>query len=243
LALYYYRFNVTRKPLDDVRVRQALTLAIDKARIVQQVTHAGEQVAGSMTPPGIPGYTPPPGLSYDPEKARRLLAEAGFPGGRNFPVLSILYNSSEQNEQIATAIQAMWKETLGITVQLTTQEWKVYLNTLEALNYDISRSSWVGDYNDPNTFLDMMVTGRGNNRTGWSNADYDRLMAQSQTETEPSRRFATMQEAETILLDQGTPVAPIYYSAAIALYHPETLFGYEPNVIDEHPFRELSVRR
>ena len=184
LGVYFYRFNVNRKPLTDLRVRKALAMSLDRARLVGRVTHAGERIADGLTPPGIPGYESVSGLGFNLQEARRLLAEAGYPEGAHFPVLSILYNSSEQDEQMATALQAMWKENLGITVQLRNQQWKVYLNTLESEQYDICRSSWVGDYCDPNTFLDMFVTNRGNNRTGWSSPRYDQLISQAQAEVD-----------------------------------------------------------
>jgi oligopeptide transport system substrate-binding protein len=239
LATYFYRFNVTRKPLNDPRVRQALTLAIDKNRIVQKITKAGEPVANSFTPPGLEGYAPPGGLTYDPRQAQELLAQAGFPHGRGFPLLSVLYNSTDLNQQIATEIQAMWKEVLGITVTLRNQEWKVYLNTLDQLDYDIARSSWVGDYPDPNTFLDCFVTGRGNNRTGWSNPTYDQLMAQAANTANPVLRLELMKKAETILVERELPIAPLYYFVGVTLYHADQLGGFAPNLIDEHPLREL----
>jgi oligopeptide transport system substrate-binding protein len=235
---YFYRFNVTRKPLNDPRVRQALSLAVDRKRLVERITRAGEPPADSFTPPGIGGYTPPAGLGYDPARARKLLAAAGFPGGKGFPTLSVLYNSSEQNEQIATEIQDMWRENLGISIELRNQEWKVYLNSLSELDYDIARSSWVADYPDPNTFLDCFITGRGNNRTGWSSSSYDSLLEAARHEPDRASRLATFREAETIL-DQDAPIAPLYYYVAISIYHPEQLGGFFPNPLDEHPLREL----
>jgi len=239
LATYFYRFNVTRKPFDDVRVRKALSLAIDKKRIVEKITCAGELVAGSMTPPGIPGYEPPKGLGYNPDEARRLLAEAGYPGGKGFPRIDLLYNKTEQNEAIATEIQAMWKNTLGIHAELRNQEWKTYLKSLDDLTYDVARSSWVGDYDDPNTFLDCFVTGRGNNRTGWSNAAYDRFMADACAEPDAQKRFSLMQQAESLLVEQEVPIIPLYFNVGIVFYDDNRLGGFFPNVVDEHPLREL----
>lgn len=238
LANYFYRFNVTKKPFNDVRVRRAFSLAIDKKRIVEKITRAGEPVAGSFTPPGIPGYEPPLGLNYNPGLARSLLAEAGYPGGKGFPRIDILYNKTEQNESIATEIQAMWREQLGVDVNLRNQEWKTYLQSLDDLSYDVARSSWVGDYNDPNTFLDCFVTGRGNNRTGWSNAHYDSLLTQANQQTDSAKRFALMRQAEQILVEQEMPIVPIYFNVGIVFYHPEQLEGFLPNVVDEHPLRE-----
>lgn len=239
LATYFYRFNVTRKPFNDARVRQALAMAIDKQRIVERITKAGEQPAGSFTPPGIPGYTPPAGLTQDIAKARELLAQAGYPGGKGFPKFSILYNNSELNKQIALEVQSMWHDNLGLDVELRTQEWKVYLATLDSLDYDVARSSWVGDYNDPNTFLDCFVTGRGNNRTGYTNPQYDSLVAAANRESDPAKRMALLQQAEVLLCERDLPLLPLYYYVGIALFDRAKIGGFEANVVDEHPLREL----
>lgn len=243
LGTYFYRFNVKRKPFNDPRVREAFALSIDKKLIVDKITKAGESIANSLTPPGIPGYQPPHGLDYNPELAKKLLTEAGYPGGKGFPPVSLLYNTSESNQQIATEIQAMWKNVLGVYVGLRKQEWKVYLESLDQLDYDIARSSWVGDYNDPNTFLDCFVTGRGNNRTGWSNARYDSLLAQANRLINPQERFQTMQTAETLLVEKELPIAPIYFYVGITLYDGDRLEGLESNVIDEHPLREMHWKK
>jgi oligopeptide transport system substrate-binding protein len=239
LATYFYRFNVTRKPFNDVRVREALALALDKDRIVTRITKAGEKTAGSITPPGVPGYNPPTGLGHNLEQARKLLADAGFPDGRGFPKFSVLYNNSELNKQIAIEIQAMWHDGLGLNVDLRTQEWKVYLNTLDALDYDVARSSWVGDYNDPYTFLGCFMAGRGNNRTGYANPAYDKLLDQANAEPDPAKRMTLLQQAETILVEKDVPFVPIYYFVGIVLYDESKIGGFIPNVVDEHPLREL----
>jgi oligopeptide transport system substrate-binding protein len=238
---YFYRFNVTRWPLSDPRVRQALAMAIDKERIVHRITRAGERAANSLTPPGVPGYEPPHGFPYDPKRARGLLAEAGFPNGKGFPRLSILYNAGQQNEEIATEIQDMWRENLGIEVELRNQEWKVYLGSLASLQYDIARSSWVGDYLDPNTFLSLFVSGGGNNNTGWSNQAYDRLLEQAASIADTQTRFLFLRQAEELLL-QEAPVVPLYFYQGVLLYREERLGGIRPNLLDQHPLRCLFLR-
>jgi len=241
LATYFYRFNVEREPFGDARVRQALALAVDKQYIVEKITKAGEPVTGAFSPPGIAQgkYEAPGGLGYDPEKARQLLAEAGFPKGEGFPRFRILYNTDPVNKTIAEAIQNMWERELGIESDLQNQEWKVYLDTLSQKNYDVARSSWVGDYNDPNTFLDCFVTDRGNNRTGWSNERFDQLIAQeAPQEVDPAKRFALMKEAERIMVEEELPILPIYNFVGIALYR-EGLGGFYPNPIDEHPWAAM----
>lgn len=239
LGIYFLRYNCERGPFADERVRRAFSLAIDKNRIVEKITRAGELPAPGFVPPGIPGYAGTDGIGFDPDAARRLLAEAGYPGGAGFPLVSYLYSKSELNEAIAVELQSMWRESLGVNVNLVRQEWKVYLNSLSLLDYDIARSSWVGDYPDPNTFLDMFLTGGGNNRTGWSSPAYDRLIAAAARELDPPKRFDLLRRAEDLLVKQAVPIAPIYYYVGIQLYDPEKWDGIRANVLDEHPLRAI----
>lgn len=240
LAVYFLRYNCTKPPFNDPRVRQAFSLAVDKRRIVQKITRAGELPAASFVPPGIPGYEPPDGMSFDPAAARKLLAEAGYPDGKGFPRPSYLYNESEQNESIAVEIQSMLRENLGVDITLSRQEWKVYLNSLSSLDYDMARSSWVGDYPDPNTFLDMFVTGNGNNRTGWSDPGYDQLITDAAKETNPARRFEILGQAENLLVNEQAPICPLFFYVGIQLFDPNKLAGILPNVLDEHPLKSIS---
>ncbi|MEN9469262.1 MAG: ABC-type oligopeptide transport system, periplasmic component [Verrucomicrobiota bacterium] len=239
LGIYFLRYNCAKGPFTDERVRRAFSLAVDKTRIVEKITRAGELAAPGFVPPGIPGYEGTAGLGFDPAEAKRLLAEAGYPDGKGFPNASYLYSKSELNEAIAVELQSMWRETLGVNVNLARQEWKVYLNSLSLLDYDIARSSWVGDYPDPNTFLDMFLTGGGNNRTGWSSSEYDRLIAEAARELDPAKRFATLRQAEDLLVQKAVPVCPIYYYVGIQLYDPAKLGGIKANILDEHPLRRI----
>jgi oligopeptide transport system substrate-binding protein len=240
LGSYFIRFNVTRKPLDDVRVRQAFAMAIDRDRIVEKITQAGEPPAYSFTPPGTAGgYRPPEMFGRDVQKARQLLADAGYPAGKGFPTVTYLYDSKKLNEDIAVEIQNMLADALGVHIELQKQEWKVWLNSLSRLDYDFARSSWVGDYNDPNTFIDCFVSGGGNNRTGWSSKDYDDLVAAAASETDNTKRLQIFERAENILLNQGTPICPLYHYVGIQIYDGQKFGGIEPNLLDEHPFREM----
>jgi oligopeptide transport system substrate-binding protein len=133
----------------------------------------------------------------------------------------------------------MWKERLGVTVQLARQEWKVYLNSLGSLDFGIARSSWVGDYPDPNTFLDLFLSESGNNRTGWKNADYDRMIHDAAAEMDPGKRFGIMRRAEELLVRDQVPISPLFFYVGIQLYDGNRLGGIEPNVLDEHPIREI----
>ncbi len=239
LGDYFIRFNVTRKVFSDARVRQAFAMAIDRERIVRKITQAGEPPAYSFTPPGTAGYRPPEMFHFDPEKARTLLADAGYRQGRGFPTVTYLYDNKKLNEDIAVEIQSMLWQELGVHVELQKQEWKVYLNSMNRRDYDFCRSSWIGDYNDPNTFLDCFVTNGGNNRTGWSNQQYDRLIEAAGKEADQRKRFDYFRQAEEILLNQATPVCPLYFYMGIQIYDNARLGGIEPNLLDEHPFREM----
>jgi len=239
LGIYFLRYNCARGPFQDERVRRAFSLAVDKKRIVEKITRAGELPAPGFVPPGIPGYVGTDGLAFDPAAARQLMADAGHPQGKGFPLVNYLYSKSELNEAVAVELQSMWREMLGVNVNLVRQEWKVYLNSLSLLDYDIARSSWVGDYPDPNTFLDMFLTGGGNNRTGWSSAEYDALIAGAARELDTARRAGILRQAEDLLVKTAVPVAPIYYYVGIQLYDPDKFGGIRANVLDEHPLRAI----
>jgi len=237
LGTYYYQLNVRRPPLDDARVRRALAAAINRDQIVRYVTRAGEAPALHFTPPDAAGYTTEARLAASPAKARQWLAEAGFPGGKGFPRLTLLFNTSDAHERIAQAIQQMWKKELGVDIELVNMEWKVYLAQTQCGQYDLARAAWIGDYVDPNSFLDMWVTDGGNNRTGWSNADYDRLIRAAARAGDPAERYRLFQQAEALLMDQ-LPIIPIYFYRSKALVRP-SVRGRFPNILDHHPYKHI----
>ena len=239
LATYFLRFNTTKPPFDDPRIRQAFSLAIHKSTIAEKIAGSGESPAHGFVPPGTGTYSPASSLPHDPEQARQLLAEAGFPNGNDFPIIYYLYSQGELNEAIAIELQSTLKRELNIQIQLARQEWKVYLNSLSTLDYHFARSSWIGDYNDPNTFLDMFVTGNGNNRTGYSNPKYDALIAAAASESNPETRNQIFHEAESLLLQVDAPICPLYHYVGIQLYSAEKFGGILPNVLDEHPFKNM----
>lgn len=235
LGTYYYLINVTRPPLNDVRVRKALAMSIDRSQIVQYVTRAGEAPAYHFTPPDTAGYTCSARLEEGVEKAQQLLAEAGFPGGQGFPRLQLLYNTSDAHARIAQAIQQMWKTALGIDIELVNEEWKVYLADTLAKKYDIARAGWIGDYVDPNTFLDMWVTDGGNNRAAWSHAEYDRLIHAASRVLDRVERAELFQQAEALLV-QELPIIPMYFYRSKSLIQP-SVKGWNPTILDHHPYK------
>ena len=232
-GVYFYRVNVTRPPLNDPRVRRALALSIDRESLVKNVTRGGQQPAYNFCPPS-PLFTSEARIQGDLAEARRLLAEAGFPEGRGFPKISILYNTSENHRAIAEAVQQMWRRNLGVEIGLTNQEWKVYLDSQDTLAYDLSRSGWIADYTDPNTFMEMWATGGGNNDTGWSHPAYDKLVLAARNAGTNPERFAVYQQMEKILAEE-LPVIPIYFYTKVYAVNPKLRFV--PNVIDNRNWK------
>ena len=239
MITYFYRLNVERKGLDDKRVRQALNLAIDKQSICSHVMEAGETPARSLVPPAMPGYTPSLCGEHNPQLARQLLAVAGYPGGRGFPKLAILFNSDEVHKTIAEVIQQQWKQELGINIDLHGIAWPAYLEQMHKSDFDICRAGWTPDYTDPNTFLDLFVTGGLQNSTHWGNQEYDRLIAAAGAEPEEATRMTLLRNAEAILMDE-IPIIPIYYYVTKNQVKPRVR-GFYPNVHDFNPLSALSV--
>ncbi len=231
LAAYFYKFNVTKPPLNDKRVREALAMAIDRRAITETIMRAGEEPAYFLTPPNCAGYTCQTKISQDVAAARRLLAEAGYPDGKNFPTIEVLFNTLQAHKAIAEAMQQMWKQNLNIDIVLHNEEWKVYLDSMRRTNYSIARAAWIGDYVDPSTFLDMFTTDSGNNETGWSNAEYDRLIHLAGNTGDRAERYAAYQKAEAILMDE-MPIIPIYFYTQPRLILP-CVKGWYPNLLDQ----------
>jgi len=239
LTTYFYGFNVTKAPTKDKKVRQALSRAIDKEKISRFITRAGEKPAESLVPPGLPGYTPATMASYDPDAARKLLAEAGFPEGKGFPRIEILYNTQDSHKKIASAIQEMWRTQLKIDVELRNVEWKIYLDMQSRLEFQAIRRAWIADYNDPNTFIDMFTTEGGNNNTGFSNPEYDRLVHGAARQPDPAIRMRMLHDAEAILMDE-LPVVPIYFYVTKNMVKPGVTGIYD-NVRDTHPLNRVRL--
>lgn len=239
LGIYYYRCNVTRPPLTDKRVRKALALAIDRETLVKNVLRGDQQPAYAVSYPGTAGYTPRVRLEGGIEEARRLLAEAGYPGGRGLPPIEILYNTHESHRIVAETIQQMWRRNLGVETRLRNEEWKVYLDTQKTLSYDICRAGWIADYVDPHVFLEIWVTGNGNNDTGWSNAGYDRLFNAALVAKNDEERYEIYQKMDAILVDE-CPIIPIYYYTRIYAMSPKVK-GYWPTLLDNHSYKYIDL--
>lgn len=228
LGTYYACFNNQKEPFNDVRVRQAFSLAIDRNFLVENVTQAGEIPAGAWVPENVvdaegtdgPTFREVGGDYYSVdsadyeancEKARQLLAEAGYENGEGFPEVTYLYNTDEKHGAIAEALQQMWKEVLGVNVTLNNQDWNVFLETRSKGDYSICRNGWIADYNDPVSFLDMFMTDNGNNDAHYSNPAYDEMMKTVLSDSDAAGRMELMHEAEKLLIETDCAVAPLYY--------------------------------
>jgi oligopeptide transport system substrate-binding protein len=240
LGTYFYLFNTNKPPLDDVRVRRALAMAVDRERLTNTVLHGTNMPAYSITPPGTLGYQPPQVFNYDVRKARQLLAEAGYPGGEGWPGLEITYNTSESHQKIAVALQQMWKDALNIDITLANQEWKVYLDSVDQMNFQMARRGWVGDYVDPNNFLDLFLCAGGNNNTGFCDPDYDdMILRRAPQAASREERYAIFGAAETLLMEQ-MPILPIYTYTSNHLIHP-SVQGMPSNLMDAVNFKHVAL--
>lgn len=229
---YYYIFNTRQKPFDDKRVRKALTLAIDKQQIVTHVTRMGQRPVNVLVPPeSIRGYRGPAGLAMNVTEARRLLAEAGFPGGAGFPVTEILFNTEDPTHgKVAQAIGQMWREALGVNVNFRGVERGSFGSGRRQHNFTIARGGWYGDYTDPTTWLDLCRTGDGNNDGQFSSNAFDELLTQAAAEADPGKRFALLAQAERLLVEDELPLLPLYQYADGYIFDPQKIAGLEANV-------------
>lgn len=234
----FIRINTTRPALSDPRVRQALSLSLDREQICKYIME-GFFPATSLTPK-MGAYEPEAKLRFDPEKARALLAEAGFPNGDGFPVFSLLISRPAARAS-AEATQAMWKQHLNIRVNIQNMDWGSFTSAQQSLNFDMASSGWVGDYLDPTTFLNMWTPGNGNNNTGWSDPRYLELLREAALKSDPTERFALFREAEGLFMD-ALPILPISYQARNYLLRPEVK-GWHPLLLDNHPWGQIRLER
>lgn len=228
IGTYYVCFQTQKAPFDDPRVRKAFSLAIDRTYIVNQVTQSGQVEAGGFVPSGVydadgadgddfrtvgGDYYKPTDADYEAncDEARQLLADAGYPNGEGFPVVEYLYNTSDAHKAVAEALQFMWEEELGVKVTLNNQEWAAFLQTRKDGDYSIARNGWIADYNDPISFLDMWMTGGGNNDAQYANDDYDALIKQAKTTTDNAERMDLLHQAEDKLIGEDSVLAPLYF--------------------------------
>ena len=260
---YFYGFNCRPKlsdgranPIADPRVRRALALTVDKRAIVRDVTRLNQQIARTFIPPdSIDGYTAPKGLDClsdadSPEqrkamidRARALLAEAGYADPADLPPIELMYNTGGGHENVAQAVANMWEQALGVRVVFRSMEWKIFLHEYNAGNFMVARASWFGDYGDPTTFLNLFQTGNGNNDTGFSDPHYDGLLDQAAQTLDPAERFDLLEQAEAYAVDRMRPILPLYHYRLIHLYDPQRVSGVSAHPRNIQMFHRMKVTR
>jgi oligopeptide transport system substrate-binding protein len=225
-ATYFLRFNTTKPPFDQLSARRAYAAAIQAEAMAQSVG-GGRAPADGLVPPGVKGWkqASKPGWHVQTDSTAQSNTSSDTLA---WPEVEYLYNSSELNRDVAEVLQQQWHQQLGGRVRLANQEWKTFLASQRGLDYQISRSSWVGDYLDPLTFLEIFHSTSGNNRTGWKHPVYDQLIEQARLERQPAARLAVLHEAERLLLDQA-PIVPLFYENSFELISPR-LHGFERNL-------------
>lgn len=240
----FIRVNTGVPPLNDVRVRRALSLALDRWELAGRVLRAGEIPARSLVPDGTAGYafTPETREAGIPERAdastaRRLLAEAGYPGGADFPVLTYLYNNQESSQLLAQAMQQMWRDVLGIRVELQSRDWKVFKQEVAAGKYQLARAAWSGDYPDPASFLELFTSTSELNQTRWKSAGYDEAIAEAARAHAGPGRNARFRHAENLLL-RDAAIIPVVHNRNKFLIHPRVR-NWHPNPLDIHPLQSV----
>ncbi|MGC4015181.1 MAG: peptide ABC transporter substrate-binding protein [Luteolibacter sp.] len=232
----FVRLNTARTGLDNPKVRMALSLALDRKSLCDAILK-GYQPADSLTPK-MGDYKPEPVVGFDPDRARKLLAEAGFPEGKGFPRYSLLIRSSGART-IPEALQAMWKQQLGILVDIQAKDFGSYISAQQSQNFDMAIAGWVGDYLDPSTFLLMWTEGNGNNNTGWSSKTFEALLNEAAHQADPIQRLDKFKQAERLLMEEQ-PIIPFAWQARNYLQRPE-VGGWHPLLLDNHPWKAVSI--
>ncbi|MBI4596322.1 MAG: peptide ABC transporter substrate-binding protein [Candidatus Tectomicrobia bacterium] len=230
LSSFYFGFNVKKEPFTDVRIRKAFSMAMDRKEF-PKILKGGEIPSSSWIPKGMFGYDPGLGLNYDPQGAKDLLSETGYPEGKGFPEVTLVFNSSPTNQLIAEKAQEQWKRNLGISAKLENMEWKVFL---EKLNQDppaLYRLGWNADFPDPDNFMNLFLAQSGNNHTNWENPKYDELVVKAAEEIDHKIRLQMYQEAQRILCREDVPIMPLYTSAQNLLVK-RRVKGFRPNAMD-----------
>lgn len=242
LRLYYYGLKVNKKPFDDKRVRRAINHAIDREEIVK-VLGGGQVPLRSWVPYGMWGYEDQLGLSFDVEKAKKLLKEAGYKTPESIPPIVLGFNTEEKHQRVAENIQAQLKRNLGIQIELKNEEWKTFLNGLRSESvYSLFRLGWVADYADPHNFMSILTSFSANNRTGWKNKKYDSLVSKALKEVDPQKRLDYYREAQKIIVEDEVPVIPILTDVNQVLVS-ERVTNYHDNVLDIYHFHTMGLKK
>jgi oligopeptide transport system substrate-binding protein len=241
LGTYYYQFNTAKPPFNDVRVRKAFAMAVSRSDILAKIIQAGQVPAFSLTPPlgGKFPYAPPTGIPESADRARKLLANAGFPGGKGFPKVRLLYDTNDQHKVIAEALRDRWQQVLGVTVELVNQDWESFLKTSRSDNmggFDLVRAGWAADYRDPFAFLSAPQD------SGYASTSYEALLKKANAMAEGADRMKAFQSAEDMLVNQDVAILPLYFYVSQNMIDLSKWAGWYPNVLDIHPLKDIFRR-
>ncbi len=239
-AIYLYSFNTKIKPLDDAKVREALTLAIDRETLTYKVLNDGTVPTRGITP-NLENYNYGKKLAlFDPEKSKKLLTEAGYPNGKGFPTLTLKYNTNETHKKVATFIQNQWKKILNINIMLTNENWPVLTNSRNTGNFEIIRIGRIGEYLDPHTYFTIFTSENSQLASyKYANLEFDKLIKESDFEKDPIKRKNLLRKAESIIIEKDFPAAPIYIYSGHYLFRNDKWTGWNPNVSEIYYFSEL----
>jgi len=237
---YYYGFNTNKKPFDNIKVRQAFALAVDRKQITD-LLKGGQIPTTSWVPKGMPGYEPNVGLDFNVKKAQKLLAEAGYPGGKGFPQVTYMFDTRDDNKLIAERLQAMWKQNLGVDLRVQNEDWKVYLNRLKADTPAMYRLGWGADYPDPDNFLNLFTSYSGNNYTGWKSKEYDNLIAKAASEPKMAKRLAYYKRAQQLLTEVDSVIIPLFIDSLNVLVSPRVV-GLKLNAMDQLDLKSVKLQ-
>lgn len=230
LRSYYYGFNITKPPFNDVRVRKAFAHAVDRSQITR-LLKGGQIPTTSWVPKGMLGYEPSIGLKFDVKEAKKLLAEAGFPEGKGFPAVTFMFDTRDDNKLIAERLQAMWKQNLGVDLKAQNEDWKVYLSRLKNDTPGMYRLGWGADYPDPDNFLNLFTSYSGNNYTHWKSKEYDSLVEKAASESNPIKRVIIYKKAQEMLTEDEVVMIPLFIDAINVLVSPQAKY-VELNAMD-----------
>lgn len=240
LGIYYYGFNMQIPPFNDKRVRQAFTMVKGRQDACEKILQAGQVPAAALTP-AFAGYTPPKGYAEDDEQAKKLLADAGYPGGKGFPKVTLLYNTSSTHKKLAEFWQQRWEQVLGVKVELVNQEWATYLESRKdgkMGGFNLARAGWIADYQDPYNFLFMFKPDNVDfNDTRWANPKYIELINKGNALPAGAERNKLFAEAEKLLIEDDVVIMPIYYYVSQNMINTNVWVGWYPNLLDSHNYK------
>ena len=238
---YYYGFNITKPPFDNILVRRALAHSINRS-LIPKILKGGELAASSWIPKGMFGYNEGIGSKFNPQKARSLLANAGYADGKNFPKVTAVFNTGDVNRLVGEYLQEQWKKHLNIDIKFESQEWKVFLSRLDLDPPQIFRLGWGADFPDPDNFMNLFIKTSGNNRLRWANQHYDQLVARGSTLKNPQDRKKVYDEAQVLLTEIEVPMIPLFVSAQNLLVKPY-IRGFKTNAMELLYLKRIRIEK